>query len=657
MNRTPSYGPEKNGLDHLRLENVHKSTGKTLARCPVCAEAGHDKSGEHLIMHSDGRFGCVAHPKTEGHAHRRRIFELAGGAVSKRTIQPANIDQKPGRCFATVDEAIHELERICRAACACRWRYDFEDGKPAFVICRFDLSAGKTYRPVRKDTDGWRIGGMKVGTRPLYHLSSLLAADPDEPVFVTEGEKCADALVGLNLLATTSSHGAKSAKGSDWTPLAGRNIVLLPDNDEAGASYVRDVGLILAGLTPPASVQVLALPGIEALGGGADVADWLPGRESGQARDALLRLAAESPVEDTSFALLGVASAADWLMEPEPPPPEYLLDGVFERRDKLLIVGPTKTRKSFLSMQLALCLSAGVPFVGIAVPTPSRVLLVDLENKPNWLKRRLRRIAEGLGLSPSQAESLKILSCCSEPQKTLEIIIDHALCLKPDVVFIDPIYKVDCEDENDQESRKRLVARLGDLISEIGCAIVLVHHDPKGDTSMRNVRDRGSGSAVLNRDVDATLAINLKSKNNPNGADQKFEILSRNAPSRPSCWVQFTPGQYFIPVEATPADSKESGAPGHGAPKPKRQNVRVASRQQEILAAACLLLTGPTTMTEFCERVATHLKIGKKAARDLAEEVGKTDGFSIKKMRTFPKKILIGPTEAGEKAAAVSQTS
>jgi len=73
-------------LDVSKLENVRKSGRKTTARCPACAEAGHDQTRNHLIVGADGRFGCVVHPGDSPGAreHRKRIFALCG----TREIRP-----------------------------------------------------------------------------------------------------------------------------------------------------------------------------------------------------------------------------------------------------------------------------------------------------------------------------------------------------------------------------------------------------------------------------------------------------------------------------------------------------------------------------------------------------------------------------------------
>ena len=64
-------------LDVAKLEKARELVGGIVqARCPACAEGGHDRSGEHLRVYPDGRFGCCVHPK-DGE-HRKRIWALVG---------------------------------------------------------------------------------------------------------------------------------------------------------------------------------------------------------------------------------------------------------------------------------------------------------------------------------------------------------------------------------------------------------------------------------------------------------------------------------------------------------------------------------------------------------------------------------------------------
>jgi hypothetical protein len=76
-------------LDISKLENVRTRGDKTIARCPACAEAGHDQNDEHLFINTDGRFGCVVFAGDS--EHRKRIFALCGD----RGIKPLAV-RPPG---------------------------------------------------------------------------------------------------------------------------------------------------------------------------------------------------------------------------------------------------------------------------------------------------------------------------------------------------------------------------------------------------------------------------------------------------------------------------------------------------------------------------------------------------------------------------------
>ncbi len=73
-----------------KLEHVHRQGGKILARCPACAETGHDADGAHLVIYERGHFACVVHPGASGKEHRSRIFQLVGDYDAKAImVRPA----------------------------------------------------------------------------------------------------------------------------------------------------------------------------------------------------------------------------------------------------------------------------------------------------------------------------------------------------------------------------------------------------------------------------------------------------------------------------------------------------------------------------------------------------------------------------------------
>jgi hypothetical protein len=100
-----------------------------------------------------------------------------------------------------------------------------------------------------------------------------LRSDPDEPVWVVEGEKCAVAMRRMGLVGVTSAGGASAPRQTDWSPLRGRHVIILPDNDDQGEDYAAHVAE-LAQAAGAASVRILRLAEhAPALPPGGDIAD------------------------------------------------------------------------------------------------------------------------------------------------------------------------------------------------------------------------------------------------------------------------------------------------------------------------------------------------------------------------------------------------
>lgn len=186
----------------------------------------------------------------------------------KREFRRRDTTRKPRTVYVSAEAAIASLERM-EGSTAGRWPYHDANGEAVGWVCRWDKPDGeKTFRQIALFPDGWRAVGMPE-PHPLYRLPEL--SKPGR-VFVCEGEKAADAARSIGLVATTSPGGAKAGKKADWYPLAGREVVILPDNDRAGREYAEDVAGILTSLAPPAIVRIVDLPGLPEKG---DIVEWI----------------------------------------------------------------------------------------------------------------------------------------------------------------------------------------------------------------------------------------------------------------------------------------------------------------------------------------------------------------------------------------------
>jgi hypothetical protein len=158
-------------------------------------------------------------------------------------------------------------------------------GEPLFWRIRCKHPDGRKWiRPIRADDSGFELGEPEhpPAGRPLYRLPELLA-DYTAPVWIVEGETCADALAGLGLIATTSGS-ADSAGGADRAPLKGRCCIVWPDHDAAGAKYAEAVAARLRALGATVeriSVTALGLPEK------GDCVDWLAQHPEATAAEVL----------------------------------------------------------------------------------------------------------------------------------------------------------------------------------------------------------------------------------------------------------------------------------------------------------------------------------------------------------------------------------
>lgn len=193
-------------------------------------------------------------------AHARQYISSVLGLpvvpTLQRTLQRAS---KGGRLHPSSEaaaeaaryglEMAHDGERI---EIVRIWNYYNAGGSAVAAVVRLEVSGqgpdSKTYRPLHNTGTGWKVGDPP-GLWPLYALPEIIASSG--PVYVCEGEKAADAGRGIGLTCTTSAHGAQSPDKTDWSPLAGRQVVILPDNDAAGIQYANRVSHILQGLASP----------------------------------------------------------------------------------------------------------------------------------------------------------------------------------------------------------------------------------------------------------------------------------------------------------------------------------------------------------------------------------------------------------------------
>jgi putative DNA primase/helicase len=158
-----------------------------------------------------------------------------------------------------------------------RWDYLDAEGKLIACVYRYDPAPGrKEFRP-------WDARRRKMAPpepRPLYNQPGMVSA---AQVVLVEGEKCAQALIDAGFCATTAMHGANApVEKTDWSPLAGKAVLIWPDRDKPGFAYAEAASQ--AVLTAGATSCAILLPpddkpqgwdAADALAEGFDVAGFI----------------------------------------------------------------------------------------------------------------------------------------------------------------------------------------------------------------------------------------------------------------------------------------------------------------------------------------------------------------------------------------------
>ena len=258
-----------------RLKNVRTILNGWKASCPA-----HDDRQPSLSVSvgDDGRvlLYCHAGCKVEDvvSALGLEMRDLFPENPFDRRV--TNMDQHEEEIFNTLEAALETLDKRFGPH-SKSWEYRDAYGRVVGVVVRWDdEKSGKTIRPISRVLDGrWAIRAMPH-PRPLYRLPEILKTQEGDTVFVVEGEKCAEAMKCFcGLLATTSSGGAQAANKTDWSPLRGRHVVIIPDNDLAGEHYASEVTRLCRAIGA-ASVRILRLTNYATeLPEGGDIEDVL----------------------------------------------------------------------------------------------------------------------------------------------------------------------------------------------------------------------------------------------------------------------------------------------------------------------------------------------------------------------------------------------
>jgi replicative DNA helicase len=178
----------------------------------------------------------------------------------------------------------------------------------------------------------------------------------------------------------------------------------------------------------------------------------------------------------------------DFVNETASDPYDWLIDGLIERQERVVIVAAEGVGKTTLARQVAICAGAGVhPFTYMEIP-PVRTLFVDLENPERIIRRQARKLVESIkinyGKRPGEADlymkpdGINILN-----PKDRELLERQIVKTDAQLLVLGPIYKsyVDPGNRSSTALITEVCTYFDYLRANYGVTLWLEHHAPLGN--------------------------------------------------------------------------------------------------------------------------------------------------------------------------------
>lgn len=367
--------------------------------CPICAGWDDVPRGKGMrcggYIGSDGDYAHCSRPELAG-----GIDEEKGGTFAHRLRGPCKCGTTHGEDMRAASAAPRAKEPEKKLE-AC-YAYTDEAGELLYEVVRF---RPKTFRQRHLAGGAW-VWNLEGVRRVLYRLHEVVQDDSDRTVYIPEGEKDVDALTERGYLATCNSGGAGkwgTVANLAREVLAGRDVVVIADNDDVGRKHAREIEASLGHYVRSIKLKECPPPH-------KDVSDLLAAKLG---LEALLEIAPGVPLVDRE------------LVDPEAPPPaptiailrwpeiampmpepSYLvkeLGMVDGGGSPHIIAGYGFSGKTLALQSLALSLVTARPiWAAFQCRDARRVVHVDLEQGDRLTRRRYQRLAIGMNIGEGE---------------------------------------------------------------------------------------------------------------------------------------------------------------------------------------------------------------------------------------------------------------
>lgn len=396
---------------------------------------------------------------------------------------------------------------------AATYNYTDPNGRIIAQVDRFEWEENGRRRKAFRPWDATRQCYKAPEHRPLYNLPQVVR-QPE--IVLTEGEKCADALNAAGICATTAMNGSNApVEQTDWSPLAGRKVVIWPDNDAPGLAYAEGArtAIMMAGAI---SCTILHPPA-----GKPEKWDAADAAAEGADLPALLREMRGDSAQAARDGIPAIAPFRSWqpIAETSIPAREWLYGNHYIRKFASVTVAPGGLGKSTLVLVECIAMATGRALLGIRPQGLCKVVYFNAEDPLDEIQRRVLAVCRHYDI-PQEELVGQLFIASGRDQELILSRGDNGDIVEPvfqlieryceaesiDLVALDPLANM-TEAPETNDAFRRLGRRLSRLADKMNISIELVHHTRKLNGGEATVEDSRGGSALIGA-VRAGRALN-----------------------------------------------------------------------------------------------------------------------------------------------------
>ncbi len=295
-----------------------------------------------------------------------------------------------------------------------------------------------------------------------------------------------------------------------------------------------------------------------------------------------------------------------------------VIHGLLREGETMNVIASPKTGKSWLTLDLAIAVATGRPWLGRYETVPGEVLIIDNELHRETSASRVPKVASARGVAMREINERIFIDNLRGRLRSIDNLSPYFEALEPGrfkVIVLDAFYRFMPQggDENDNGTMANIYNRIDSFADRLGCCFVLIHHSTKGSQSSKSVTDVGAGAGAQSRATDTHLVLRPHEED---GVVVLDAAVRSWAPIEPTCL------RWAFPVWSVDDTLDPASLKNERAKKPKDRKKPEEPKAPAWDAARfveAFISEEPISLAELRERAASEPGLSRRRAGDLLE--------------------------------------